>query len=281
MDTVPDLRGNTWLGRPEPIKQRQFLPLIAIAAVSVVSLGVFFAGIHIGQAPIGSLETKYGREQKQVAVLSAPHRRCFTYARDVTKIEELFNRGQYQAAADLASLDLSNPDQPACAQSALANTWYTASMDALFSTVPAWPGDKTQVLVWDSIQSRADNLGLGTPPQLSPLTVAVYAYNGHDWSLCRSALAAALASGLMSGSDRVNVQLYYSATVNEGLELAQNYTGAQKLRGGRMLSTAAAIGSFLNRQEASSDGASIFGPKWRLIFRPDKSDPMLRAVLKS
>jgi hypothetical protein len=281
MDTVPDFRGNAWLGRAEPITTHKFLPFIAFAVASVVGLCVFFAGIHVGQAPIGPLENQYLREHQRVAVLSAPKRHCFTYAGDVTKIEELFNRGQYQAAADLANLDLSNPDQPACAQSALAGTWYTASMDALFSTAPIWPGDNTPVLVWDSIKSRADNLGLGTPPQLSPVTVAVFAYNNHDWSLCRSALAAALASRLMSGSDRVNVQLYYSATVNEGLELAQNYTGAQKLRGGRMLSTAAAIGSFLNRQEASSDGASIFGPNWRSIFRPDKSDPVLRAVLES
>lgn len=278
MNDLFDIQTDTWLRATKmPDTKSRVRVVVAVGIAVVLGAILFWLGQRVGARPVPSLEATAERLQQQVAVLQ-PRTVCSPYSRDITNIGRLINRGHYQAAADLANLDLQNSNKPACPDSGLSRVWYTASMNGLFSTPPAAPDDLQPVLQWDGIEKRADQLGLGVDGRISPLTVAVFAYDNHEWELCRAALVKALRDGLFVGTDRVQVSLYQAATRNEGHEIAFHSAGSRRSKGEGLLALASAIGRYVHHGEAAADLEKLVGKHWTAKVAQPGANPVLQAL---
>jgi hypothetical protein len=280
-------RAVPWLGEKSEERQRM-LPLLAAVGGAVALLGSFVLGARHGAAPIGRLQQQYAAAEVQVVTLQHEVQllrqqwgHCISYSHDIGTINGLIAQGHFSSAAAVANLDLSNGHERPCNPLALAQLWYDSSVDALTSAPPSGPDDQSSVLVWESINARATELGLPPEDRVSPLSIIATAYNAQNFALCRQVFLDAWGS-LIGPADRLEIATYYAATRNEGRLLATDFTGSQRREGLQLLATAAAIGStYLQRGEAAGDLRQLVGPDWSRIVQPDGHDPVLRSLRAS
>src|SRR5207302_6467926 len=136
----------TWLGQKEEKARSRLLPSAAAGVALVVLLATFLLGASHGAAPIGALQAENARLQAQVVVLQREVTllrqqwgHCTPYTDDFQTIKRLMAQGHFASAAQVANLDLSQhstPNARPCDPIALAQLWYSASIDALLSAPP-------------------------------------------------------------------------------------------------------------------------------------------------
>lgn len=277
-------RQGLWLGEKEEKGRNTLLSFLAVGGGILALVLSFLFGANHGSAPIGELQGKnvslvsqVTALQHEVALLRQQWGHCTSDTADFTTIKRLMAQGHFNSAAQVTNLDLSNPHARPCDSLALSQLWYSASVDGLTSAPPTGPADATSILSWESINARATALGLPPEARLSPLTIIATAYNVHNWALCRYVFTQAWGN-VIGPADRLEVVTYYSATRNEGRELATNFTGVQRRTGLHLLATAAAIGTYLDRSEAGADLTRLVGPRWARTLRPDTNDPVLHSL---
>lgn len=251
------------------------------------AVALVLAGYLLGHAPVPGLQARMDHQQIRLGalkhtltVMRRNATRCWTYSDDIQTIQRLADSGRFSSAAALANLDLSDPARPVCPQphTALEQLWYTASIEGLLGAAPTSPLDPSPALAWQSIERRADALGLPTSERTSPLTIFTQAYNRQEWGLARAAFLHAWGR-LVGPSDLSEVEAYYSTLRNLGRALWAQASPAPRHSGLVMLSTARAISDVysLKRGEATSDLIWLAGPHPRRWPRPDWHDPVLLA----
>ena len=265
---------------------------IAMATVLAAGL-VWLGGFQYGHSAVGGLTTQKGQLQQQLSrtrwqdrvtidglekrirALLLHRAHCYTDDSDIQNIQRLVDQANYKMAAGLAQLDLTNKNKPVCpgTQSALAQIWYTASINGLLATPVTSPLDGTPVLAWRGIERRADALGISSSERLSPLTIFTMSYNNHLWQLGRASFLVAWKAQLVGPSNLTLVQTYYADMTNLGLALTRQVQGADKRRGYSLLATAAAIGKAYGvGDEASADLQRLGHGPWP---KPDWSEAVL------
>lgn len=271
----------------EQINQRSRLREIIAASTTVLIIGSFLIGRYTGSGPVGPLMTHNQALTAQVnglrhtvAQYQQNHIQCLSYDTVAGQVRPLVARGKFEAAAAVAEIYLGSIQHPACPGSALIPLWYTASLDALYSTPVGSPLDQTPVLRWESIQQQATRFGLGQGDQQSALTTFTYAYSNGIWSLAGASFIAALKAQLISVQDRPTLVKYYATLRNIGHVLAFHFQGNAQRTGIQTLATANAIGAFVHRGEAGADLAAILGPNTHHWPQPDRTDPVLAALVR-
>ncbi len=280
-------REQVWkTNQKEQAQQRSRMREIVAGISTVLIAGAFLIGRNTGSAPLGPLtvhnQALAARVQDlnhTIAQYQQNQIHCRPYDDVAGQARALVARGEFEEAAALAEVYLGSTQHPACPGSALIPLWYTASLNALYSTPVGSPLDQTPVLRWESIQQKAVGYGLGQGDQQSALTVFTYAYTNGIWSLARASFVAALKAQLISVDDRPTLVKYYSTLRNIGHVLAFQFQGGSQRRGLQILATANAIGAVVRRGEARADLISLLGPNTHRWPQPDITDPVLAALM--
>ncbi|MDQ2742615.1 MAG: hypothetical protein M3Z66_10040 [Chloroflexota bacterium] len=267
------------------VKQGSRLREIIAGAAAALTILAFLVGRYTGSSPVGPLRTQNQALTAQMQGLNhtvAQYQQnlihCHPYDDVAGPARALVARGKFEEAAALAEMYLGSKQHPACPGSALVPLWYTASLDAVYSTPVGSPLDQTPVLRWESIQQKAIRFGLGQGDQQSALTVFTFAYTNGIWSLARASFITALRAQLISVDDRTTLAKYYSTLRNIGHVLAFHFEGSARRSGLQTLATANAIGGFVQRGEAGADLTTLLGSNTHRWPSADLTDPVLAAL---
>lgn len=245
----------------------------------------FLAGFLGGYQPVASLQQTSKRlehqlnaaqHQEQILLL---HHHCTSDDSQIRDVQQLLQAGQPDAAVAFIEIALRKSSPPACPQTRveLGALAYTARLNALFSRVEVSPLDRGPLLGWLSAERQADVVGVPSEQRLSPISVAIDAYNAHLWPLARAAFLRAWQQGSVGPGDVDRVALYYAICRNEGLALIRKESGALRQQGLMVLRTADAISATyrLDRGEARADLTQILGPSVRSWPEADRHDAVL------
>jgi hypothetical protein len=278
---------HTWHSTEPEVKGASSWKRWAVGGGLAAIVLVFASGLLIGHGPVSGLEAQRTALSKQVTGLDhrietivLNHAHCYTDGTEVSDIQGMLNKAEYQSAAALAHLALTNVNHPPCpqTQAGLGALWYSASMDELLSTPAGSPMDQAPILTWLGIEREADALGLVPSERLNPLTVFSLAYSAHSWRLARAAFRSAWSRQVVGPADLNDLVRYYADLRNLGLALSSQARANARYEGYLVLATANAIDRRfgLGQGEADSDLIRLLGTAaWP---HPDWSDPVLAAT---